>query len=78
MVVTAAVGSAMLISIGMVGEYIVKLDEQSKGRPLYPVARTFHADAAESIKRTWEAQSLRYDTDWPRGSKDWANRTMEV
>jgi polyisoprenyl-phosphate glycosyltransferase len=52
MVVTAAVGSAMLISIGVVGEYIAKLYEQSKGRPLYLVARTFHADSVESREQT--------------------------
>jgi dolichol-phosphate mannosyltransferase len=40
-VLVALIGSAMLISIGIVGEYIAKLYEQSKGRPLYIVARTF-------------------------------------
>jgi glycosyltransferase involved in cell wall biosynthesis len=37
------IGSAMLISTGILGEYIAKLYEQSKGRPLYIVARTFGA-----------------------------------
>jgi glycosyltransferase involved in cell wall biosynthesis len=41
MVVTSGIGSSMLICIGVVGEYVAKLYEQSKGRPLYFVARTF-------------------------------------
>ena len=40
-VVGSLIGSAMLISVGIVGEYVAKLYEQSKGRPLYIVARTF-------------------------------------
>ena len=40
-VLVALIGSAMLISIGILGEYVAKLYEQSKGRPLYIVARTF-------------------------------------
>jgi hypothetical protein len=31
----------MLMSMGILGEYIAKIYEQSKGRPLYVVARTF-------------------------------------
>ena len=45
MVVTALIGSAMLISIGLVGEYVAKLYEEAKGRPLYLVARTFKSSA---------------------------------
>jgi polyisoprenyl-phosphate glycosyltransferase len=41
MVVTSGIGSSMLICIGVVGEYVAKLYEQAKGRPLYFVARTF-------------------------------------
>jgi len=45
MIVTAAIGSAMLTSLGVVGEYVAKLYEQSKGRPMYFVARTFNVGA---------------------------------
>jgi dolichol-phosphate mannosyltransferase len=41
MVVTSLIGSATLISIGIVGEYLARLYEQSKDRPLYMVARVF-------------------------------------
>ena len=44
-VVASLIGSAMLMSIGVLGEYVAKLYEQAKGRPLYIVARTFNADA---------------------------------
>jgi dolichol-phosphate mannosyltransferase len=40
-VLVSMIGSAMLMSIGILGEYLAKLYEQSKGRPLYIVARTF-------------------------------------
>jgi hypothetical protein len=39
--VTTMIGSATLISIGIVGEYLARLYEQSKERPLYMVARVF-------------------------------------
>ncbi len=40
-VIVSLIGSALLISIGILGEYVAKLYEQSKARPLYIVARTF-------------------------------------
>ena len=42
MVVTSILSSAVLISIGIVGQYVGKIYEESKGRPLYLVARTFN------------------------------------
>jgi polyisoprenyl-phosphate glycosyltransferase len=48
MVVTTLIGGAILISIGIVGEYLARLYEQVKERPLYLVARTFHLGHAES------------------------------
>ena len=42
MVVTSIIGSALLFSIGILGQYLGKLYEQSKERPLYFVARTFN------------------------------------
>jgi hypothetical protein len=40
----------MLVSIGILGEYIAKLYEQSKERPLYIVARTFGMGSDVPIK----------------------------
>ena len=42
MVVTSIVGSALLISVGILGQYVGKIYEQSKERPLYLVSRTFN------------------------------------
>ena len=42
-VIVSLIGSAMLMSVGILGEYVAKIYEQSKGRPLYVVARTFGA-----------------------------------
>jgi dolichol-phosphate mannosyltransferase len=55
-VLVALIGSALLISIGILGEYVAKLYEQSKGRPLYIVARTFGGHAEVLAKaREWDA-----------------------
>ena len=42
MIVTCAIGSALLISIGILGQYTGRIYEQSKERPLYLVSRTFN------------------------------------
>ncbi len=44
-VLVSLIGSALLISVGILGEYVAKLYEQSKGRPLYIVAREFGGGA---------------------------------
>jgi glycosyltransferase involved in cell wall biosynthesis len=41
-VLVSVLGGATLMSIGVVGEYIGKIYEQSKNRPLYLVSRTFN------------------------------------
>jgi dolichol-phosphate mannosyltransferase len=45
MVVTSIIGSALLISVGILGQYIGRIYEQSKERPLYFVSRTFNVSA---------------------------------
>jgi dolichol-phosphate mannosyltransferase len=47
MVVVSVIGGAILISIGILGEYVGKLYEQTKNRPLYLVARTFNLGASQ-------------------------------
>jgi dolichol-phosphate mannosyltransferase len=55
-VLVSLIGSALLISIGILGEYVAKLYEESKGRPLYIVARTFGGRSPISSKaREWDA-----------------------
>jgi glycosyltransferase involved in cell wall biosynthesis len=49
MVVTSMIGSTTLISIGIVGEYLARLYEQSKDRPLYMVARTFQYESVATM-----------------------------
>lgn len=41
MVVTSLIGSCLLISLGITGQYIARIYEQAKDRPLYFVSRTF-------------------------------------
>ena len=47
MVVVCLIGSAILISIGVLGEYIGRIFEESKGRPLYIVAESVNAGHAK-------------------------------
>ncbi|MGC2108422.1 MAG: hypothetical protein WA655_02830 [Candidatus Korobacteraceae bacterium] len=46
-VLVNVIGGAMLMSIGFLGEYVGKLYEQSKNRPLYLVSRTLNVHEAE-------------------------------
>lgn len=48
MVVTSVIGGTLLFSIGILGEYVGKLYEQAKDRPLYLVARTVNVGSAKS------------------------------
>ena len=41
-ILLSGIGSALLFSVGILGEYIGKLYEQSKHRPLYLAARTYN------------------------------------
>jgi polyisoprenyl-phosphate glycosyltransferase len=51
-------GGSLLISIGVLGEYVGKLYEQSKDRPLYLVAKTVNVSPAkpESTRTAFEQQ----------------------
>ena len=50
MVVTSFIGSALLISVGILGQYVGKIYEQSKERPLYLVSRTFNITAVPALE----------------------------
>jgi dolichol-phosphate mannosyltransferase len=54
MVAICVIGGTQLLSIGVLGEYVGKLYEQSKDRPLYLVARTINVGSAKrgSAKET--------------------------
>jgi glycosyltransferase involved in cell wall biosynthesis len=41
MVVTSLIGSCLLISLGILGQYVARIYEQAKDRPLYLVSRTY-------------------------------------
>jgi dolichol-phosphate mannosyltransferase len=43
MVVTCLIGGANLICLGVIGEYLGRVFDESKRRPLYIIADTFHA-----------------------------------
>jgi glycosyltransferase involved in cell wall biosynthesis len=46
--ITCFIGGAILISIGILGEYVGRVFEASKGRPLYIVAATANLDGQKS------------------------------
>jgi dolichol-phosphate mannosyltransferase len=55
-VVTCVIGSSLLISIGIVGQYIGRIYEESKGRPLYLVSRTFNLPRPAPIEEPRNAR----------------------
>jgi polyisoprenyl-phosphate glycosyltransferase len=60
-IVTSLIGSSLLISLGILGEYVGKIYEQAKERPLYLVARTFNVTgqargSAVRAKQTQDSQ----------------------
>jgi dolichol-phosphate mannosyltransferase len=57
MVVESAIGSSLLISIAILGEYLGKTYEQSKNRPLYLVSRTFNVGQEPVIQGSSTARS---------------------
>ena len=44
MVMMTGIGGALLVSVGILGEYIGRLYEQVKQRPIYLVAETYNLD----------------------------------
>jgi glycosyltransferase involved in cell wall biosynthesis len=50
MVVTSLIGSALLVFLGVLGQYVSRIYEQSKGRPLYIVARAVNCQAAAEAR----------------------------
>ena len=47
-VTICVIGGSMLISIGILGEYLGKIYEEAKNRPMYVVARTLNFETSES------------------------------
>ena len=57
MILTSVIGCALLTCIGILGQYVGQIFEQSKERPLYLVARTFNVAASNnSDKQGFPAQ----------------------
>ena len=52
MIVTSLIGSALLISLGILGQYVGRIYEQSKDRPLYLVSRSFNLPSATNRNRS--------------------------
>ena len=46
--ITCLIGGAVLVSIGILGEYVGRIFEESKGRPLYLVSTTANLSEANS------------------------------
>lgn len=49
-VTICVIGGSMLMSIGVLGEYIGKIYEEAKGRPRYVIARTLNFDVPEDVR----------------------------
>jgi dolichol-phosphate mannosyltransferase len=56
-VLVSFLGGAMLMSIGILGEYVGKIYEQVKNRPLYLVAQTYHFKPSSYEQQATAARS---------------------
>lgn len=54
------IGGALLISVGVLGEYVGKLYEQSKDRPLYLVAKTLNVEKTRAESTSDHARKQEY------------------
>jgi glycosyltransferase involved in cell wall biosynthesis len=59
-VLTSLIGSSILIALGVVGEYVAKIYEEIKGRPLYVIADTVNLPAERD----------EHEEDGPGGRRD--------
>jgi dolichol-phosphate mannosyltransferase len=57
MVLVSLLGGATLVSIGIVGEYVGKIYEQTKNRPLYLICRTWNLEGGK--REQWEQPAVR-------------------
>lgn len=60
MVITSIIGGAVLVSLGIIGQYIGKIYQEAKDRPLYVVTRTMNVD--NSIHSVADAAGGRQQT----------------
>ncbi len=60
MVAVCIIGGTQLMTIGILGEYVGKIYEQSKDRPLYLVARTLNLEAAKPVSTSVPAWKGEY------------------
>lgn len=66
MVVTAAIGSVLLISLGIIGEYLGRVFEEAKDRPLYLVAATFNVEKGAGAPFTEPCSVSDFDSAAPQ------------
>ena len=57
-VLVSILGGATLVSIGVLGEYVGKLYEQTKSRPLYLVSQTVNVDSTQKIDAKTRSQAV--------------------
>ena len=57
-VLISILGGATLVSIGVLGEYVGKLYEQTKSRPLYLVSQTVNIDSAQKMEVKTRPQTI--------------------
>jgi polyisoprenyl-phosphate glycosyltransferase len=57
-VLVSILGGATLVSIGVLGEYVGKLYEQTKSRPLYLVSQTVNIDSAQKMDTKTHQQTV--------------------
>jgi len=57
-VLVSILGGATLVSIGVLGEYVGKLYEQTKSRPLYLISQTVNINSAQAFDAKTQSQAV--------------------
>lgn len=54
MVTVLWLGALQLLVMGIIGEYVARIVEQTRGRPLYVIARTANVDVMDATTASWQ------------------------
>jgi polyisoprenyl-phosphate glycosyltransferase len=73
MVVLSLSNAALMVAVGILGEYVGRIYEEGKGRPLYLVADTWNVEHRNDGPEQAKANPASRESDWTPASTDRTN-----